>query len=105
MDTCLSMSLYVLALQHDKYFVGKCEPGRCAKAMYVLHLCFPDAWLSRYCPLDIKADGLHGSLDRVTVQYMQQYGLNNVRGGRFSSPVLSSEDIDHIRDLACQTSC
>ena len=93
-----SSSIYVLSLEQGKLFVSQCENGRNAKAMYIYHLCHLNPWLEKYYPVDILIDHLYGDIDSYTIEFMKVYGINNVRGGSFSSCCLTLPQIQRIHD-------
>ena len=102
---CSHRSVYVLQLQGGTFYVGQCDPGRNARAMYVLHMCHPTPWLAKHYPVGIVASELSGDVDAVTVRYMKRYGVDNVRGGSLDTPVLSEQQRRRIRLLDSPRRC
>jgi len=84
------MMLYVLLLEQGKYFVGQTEVGRSVKDMFVLHCVRLDSWMTQYHPLDIIAINSGNDVDQATEDLIREVGIENVRGGRYSSEPLPS---------------
>ena len=62
----------------------------------------PPSWIQRYSPIgfiEIIPDADEYDVDKYTIQYMQKYGIDNVRGGTFNSPVLPRHNIKTIEDI------
>ena len=85
-------TLYVLQLENGKYYVGKTadvkrrveqhENGR------------GSSWTREYTPIRIKETRpLTGQFDEnnLTKEYMKNYGVDNVRGGSYTSVTLTPE--------------
>ena len=74
--------IYVLKLQHNKYYVGKTT-----NPAYRLDDHFTEGgsmWTKKYKPMSIhelKPDQPDSSEQIVTQEYMSKYGIDNVRGG------------------------
>lgn len=85
--------IYSLELQNGKYYVGKTT-----NPDYELEdhfMCFSPEWTKKYKPIRIinfYPDCTDKDLDKYTILYMEKYGIDNVRGGSFSSLELSEED-------------
>ena len=92
------MKVYVLELEHGKYYVGKTTnvPRR-----FKQHLSGSSSiWTRMFRPIRIiniihECDGLDE--DRITVKYMITHGIYNVRGGPYISAKLSLQEITHIQ--------
>ena len=90
-------TLYVLKLQKGKYYVGSTSN---------LHKRFQDhcsgngaAWTKKYPPIKIE-DQRTGSKfleDGLVYECMSRYGIQNVRGGTYSSIKLSKESVAAIK--------
>lgn len=92
--------VYVLKLEDDKYYIGKTY-----KNLYdrVLEHSRGDGaiWTKIHKPveiLDFKPNADRFDLDLTVKKYMDRYGISNVRGGTYSSPYLSSEKYNIIRE-------
>jgi hypothetical protein len=86
----LQMYICVLQLENNKYFIAKSfnkQPNHSDSE-------FKNEWTNLYAPISI----IHKCLcfdifdeDMITIKYMHQYGIDNVRGGSFDFVVLSKE--------------
>ena len=94
------VTIYVLKLQGNKYYVGKTT-----NPTYRLDDRFSEggsAWTKKYKPISIhelKPDRRDIEEQIVTQEYMQKYGIDNVRGGPWCKINLSEPDkkaITHI---------
>ena len=94
------VTIYVLKLQRNKYYVGKTT-----NPTYRLDDHFSEggsAWTKKYKPISIhelKPDRNDTDEQIVTQEYMQKYGIDNVRGGPWCKINLSEADkqaITHI---------
>ena len=91
-------TVYILKLECDKYYVGKTNNLR---RRYIEHVSGnrSSAWTKKYRPIRI-VNAIHDAHcldeDKITVEYMMKYGIENVRGGPFVSIKLSQNTIDHI---------
>ncbi len=92
-------NIYILRLEGGKYYVGKsrdigkrveqhCREGG------------GSAWTHKYPPIGVEQI-LKGvspfEEDRVVKEYMARYGIDNVRGGTYSSEHLNPDDKQHIQ--------
>lgn len=82
--------IYVLKCEDEKYYIGKTE--RPIEERVDEHFTkFGSAWTRKYRPLSI-VESFKGDTfdeDKYTKKYMQSYGIDNVRGGSYSSVHLS----------------
>lgn len=83
-------NIYILRLECGKYYVGKSDDVR---SRYQQHVngC-GSAWTRKYKPLSLEKTIVHASPfdeDKVTKEYMLQYGIENVRGGSYVEIELS----------------
>jgi hypothetical protein len=90
--------VYVLRLEEGKYYVGKTtdleKRFREHKTGYR-----SSAWTKKYKPIEIhktypNCDGFDE--DKITVMYMTEHGISNVRGGPYVTIKLPTEIINHI---------
>ena len=92
--------VYALRLQQKKFYVGKTKkPWSRIKEHFSGKGCW---WTKKFQPLDIhivkpSTDLL--SEDSLTVEMMNLYGMNNVRGGSFSKVYLDASDQEMIKKL------
>lgn len=90
-------TIYVLQCAHDKYYVGKTEKD--AKERMAEHVAGEgSAWTKLHTPQSVVEtvpdQPFHE--DAKTLEYMRKYGVDNVRGGKYSLPVLSPTDLTEI---------
>ena len=86
------VKIYILKLEHGKFYVGKSESpySRITK-----HFEGAGAqWPRQHHPVEIEEifDGDAFDEDKTTLQLMEEYGVENVRGGTFSRPRLTRPD-------------
>lgn len=85
-------NLYILKLEDKKYYIGITND-----IIYRLEDHFRSnatPWTKKYTPLDIEdliIDCDEFDEEKYTFMYMKKYGINNVRGGAFTSMVLDYE--------------
>ena len=97
----MSLSIYVLSCSDNKYYVGKTKnlDARIKSHFYS----YPDVvWLKLYKPvklLQVYADQTSFDEDKFTIQYMSEYGIDNVRGGSFTTVNLSKEEKNVIEKM------
>lgn len=98
------VAIYVLELEHGKYYVGKTNS---ADICLEQHLHDQETqWTQYHQPirlLDIFSNCDDFDLIKYTLMYMDKYGIDNVRGGPYSSIRLSSQDHKEIQRLICST--
>ena len=78
------VSVYILELTNNKYYVG--STAKIMVNMDVVNYHIP--WIQKYKPiriLNVIYDCDKYDEDKYTRKYMDDYGLDNVRGGSFSS--------------------
>jgi len=87
------ITVYILKLENNKYYIG-----RTTKNVYerVLDHSKGEAgyWTKLNKPIeliDFKPNADKFDTDLYVKKYMDKYGINNVRGGTYSSPTLTSE--------------
>lgn len=93
-------TVYVLKCENDKYFVGNTnEP---IKQIYKKHLdglvC---EWTRLYKPLkliSVISPAKDHDEDRYTEMYMNKYGIDNVRGGKYKYTTLDDRMIQYINN-------
>jgi GAG-polyprotein viral zinc-finger/GIY-YIG catalytic domain len=88
------MKIYILKLQQGKYYVGK--TNKPTKDRVDEHRNGNGtAWTKKYPPLhlikEIEATDCHRE-NNETLNYMEQYGIENVRGGIYSKVRLSAAE-------------
>ena len=94
------VTIYVLKLQGNKYYVGKTT-----NPTYRLDDHFSEggsAWTKKYKPISIhelKPDRNDTDEQIVTQEYMQKYGIDNVRGGPWCKINLSEPEKQMITQM------
>ena len=102
--TCHNMtSVYILKLKNNKYFVG-----RTSKTSYELQKSIKYdtlnglhtyEWLLVHEPIflyDVIMDCKENDEEKYTIQYMQQFGIDNVRGSKYKDVILSDNTVKNI---------
>lgn len=93
------VTIYVLALTHGKFYVGKTSRPNVEDRLDEHKRGNGSAWTKRYPPLAV-ADVIHNAdpfdEEKVTKQWMLQHGVANVRGGSYSRVELPPEEIASI---------
>jgi hypothetical protein len=93
--------IYALQLEQGKYYIGKTN-----NPQFRLESHFNSngsEWTKIYKPLkvlDIKPNCDDYDEDKITRQYMDKYGINNVRGGSFVSVKLEKSTIDILKQMS-----
>jgi hypothetical protein len=94
MDT----TIYILRLQEGKYYVGKTDD---VEKRYQQHLKgYGSAWTKKYKPISIARQIENSSPfdeDRYVKEYMNVYGIQNVRGGSYIQIELSEEQKNALK--------
>ncbi len=92
--------IYVLQLEKDKYYVGKTNyPHFRLENHFNLN---GSEWTKLYKPLkvlELKPNCDEYDEDKITRQYMDKYGIGNVRGGSFVSVKLEQHVIDTLEQM------
>ena len=91
-------NIYVLRLEGGRYYVGKSED---VMSRYQQHLNGQgSAWTRKYAPVSLEKTIENVSPfeeDKVTMEYMDKYGFENVRGGSYVSLELSEFQIEALK--------
>ncbi len=99
--------IYTLELANSKYYVGKTNNP---KFRLDAHFnCRGSAWTSMYKPIKLLEfiDGDDYDEDKYTLKYMDNYGMDHVRGGSYSKVTLTKEDKSRIvhQLRTCRNQC
>ena len=92
--------IYILQLENNKYYVGKTN-----NSSFRLEDHFSNngsLWTKKYKPikvLELISDCDNYDEDKYTIQYMEKYGINNVRGGSFCNIKLSDSNIVTLNQI------
>lgn len=96
--------IYVLKLNYNKYYVGKTN-----KLNFRLEDHFNNNgsyWTQKYRPIaviEIIPNCDDYDEDKFTRKYMDKFGINNVRGGSFTSFKLSTSTTNTLKQMSCGT--
>lgn len=84
--------LYVLKLEANKFYIGKTNNIQRRFNEHKRNSC---RFTVMYKPLQVLETYRYFEFgeDMLTLKYMKKYGIDNVRGGSYSSPILSKEEI------------
>lgn len=90
------MSIYVLSLEQNKFYVGKTND--LARRFQEHQDQLGSAWTRKYKPTGIVEKFTDHGFDELstTLRYMCKYGIPNVRGADYCSIELSSEQLNQI---------
>ena len=96
-DKSKSIFIYVLECASHKYYIGKTNNP---KFRFEQHFTTNStAWTTKYKPIrlyQLIPDCDDYDEDKYTLQYMEKYGINNVRGGSYSKLILDNNEIVFI---------
>jgi len=93
--------IYIIQLEQGKYYIGKTN-----NPQFRLENHFNSngsEWTKIYKPLrviEIKPNCDDYDEDKITRQYMDKYGINNVRGGSFVSVKLDKSTIETLKKMS-----
>jgi cellular nucleic acid-binding protein len=93
--------IYAIQLEEGKYYIGKTN-----NPQFRLESHFNSngsEWTKLYKPikvLEVKSNCDDYDEDKITIQYMDKYGINNVRGGSFVSMKLDNSSIETLRKMS-----
>ena len=93
--------IYAIQLDQGKYYIGKTN-----NPQFRLENHFNSngsEWTKMYKPLsilEIKPNCDDYDEDKITRQYMDKYGINNVRGGSFVSVKLDKYTIKTLKQMS-----
>ncbi len=93
--------IYVLQLEKGKYYIGKTNNPKIRLNNHFNSN--GSEWTKKYKPikvLEIKSDCDDYDEDKITIQYMDKYGINNVRGGSFVSIKLEKYALDTLQKMS-----
>jgi len=89
--------LYVLQLEHNKFYVGR--TANLDKRINDHVLGYGSEWTKRFRVLNLIEYHILNDVfdeDKYVKKYMNMYGIDNVRGGTYSTTVLSIDQKKYI---------
>ena len=94
----MTTNIYILKLINNKYYVGKSlDPEK----RFLDHMNGTGStWTKKYEPLEIEKiipNASHFDEDKYTLEYMNKYGIDNVRGGSYVKEILDEIDKYNIK--------
>lgn len=93
-------NIYILKLTDGKFYVGKTNNVDLRIQEHFNGIgC---EWTKRYRPVEIDSILRQVSIfdeDKYTLMYMDRYGIDNVRGGIFSYPILYRDELNFIQKM------
>ncbi len=78
--------IYIIKLEKEKYYIGKTNNPQFRLKQHFNSV--GSEWTKLYKPIkviELKPNCEDYDEDKITLQYMDKYGINNVRGGSFVS--------------------
>lgn len=94
------INIYILLLENDKYYIGKTSHENLYKRIQQHFDCNGSSWTKLYKPvktIEIIENADSYDEDKYTKKYMSKYGIENVRGGTYSSIQLTHEQMQLIQ--------
>jgi hypothetical protein len=91
-------NIYVLRLQHGKYYVGKTnDPSSRIRSHFNG---YGSAWTRLHAPIgvvEVRENASNIDEDLVTLKYIDRYGFENVRGGSYCDIDLDENELGNRR--------
>jgi len=91
-------NIYILKLQHGKYYVGKTDNLEQRKQQHINGTA--SSWTKKYPPISVEKIIPNASdfdEDKYTKEYMHTYGIDNVRGGAYVT-----DELDEVQQYTLQ---
>jgi hypothetical protein len=92
--------IYILELENQKFYIGKTtNPDLRLKQHFKS---YGSQWTKKYKPKRISkiiSNCDDFDEDKYTLKYMEQYGINNVRGGSFCELKLNNNNLETIKKM------
>ena len=93
--------IYAIQLEKGKYYIGKTNNPQFRLESHFNS--YGSEWTKIYKPLrviEMKPNCDDYDEDKITRQYMDKYGINNVRGGSFVSVKLDKSTIETLQKMS-----
>jgi cellular nucleic acid-binding protein len=94
----LTTNVYALKLANGKYYIGKSDN---LEQRIQSHFSGSGAaWTREHKPLklvEIRENVSHFEEDKMTKEYMEKYGIDNVRGGAYTQVELPEDSREYLR--------
>jgi predicted GIY-YIG superfamily endonuclease len=103
----MTTNIYILKLNNNKFYVGKSfNPEK----RFLEHLSGEGStWTKKYEPIEIETiipNASHFDEDKYVKEYMNKYGIDNVRGGSYVKDVLDEIDKYNLKkEIWAATDC
>jgi len=94
------LTIYVLKCEEEKYYVGKSKNYNIRLNQHFNG--DGSMWTKKYKSISVEYSILTNDSydeDKITLQYMEKKGINNVRGGSFTRIILNDEQINVITSM------
>jgi predicted GIY-YIG superfamily endonuclease len=91
------ITIYVLLLKNDKFYIGSTSN---IKKRILEHFSGSGSlWTKMHPPIKVVEtyEGDPFDEDKFLKKYSAQYGISNVRGGSYSNPILTSEQLNALQ--------
>jgi len=102
-----NLFIYVLRLENNKYYVGKTKD--LLKRLDSHKNGSASNWTKKYKPIFVERVIERASIfdeDKYTKEYMNKYGIDNVRGGAYVMEILSDDQINLLlREITAANDC
>ena len=93
--------IYSIKLEKGKYYIGKTtNPAFRLQSHFDSN---GSKWTQIYKPLkviEVRPNCNHYDEDKITIEYMDRYGINNVRGGSFVTMKLEKSIIETLKKMS-----
>jgi hypothetical protein len=93
--------IYVLQLQNNKFYIGKTSNPYFRFDNHFAHN--GSEWTKQHKPINILElipDCDDYDEDKYTYKYMDKYGIDNVRGGSYTTPILDAITRDQLKKIS-----
>jgi hypothetical protein len=95
-------TIYVLKLTNNKYYVGKTNDLEKRTEIHMNGIV--STWTKKYKPIGIEKTIKNASPfdeDKYTLEFMNVYGVDNVRGGQYTTEALDEQQRNNIQKSLC----